>query len=466
MHSSMAVMGLRFGIVLLLNVAGTALLSRKIGPEIWGVFAFAQFLMSAAQELLGGGFSVFLIRRQQEPTVSVIGSMLTVQGSIGLAVLLILVPVSAFAEARLGMGAQFLLLASAVFAFTCALRALPVALLERKMQYTRVAAIEVLEPAVFFTTALLCVHSGMLLEGLAIAVLARTVLSVSCAYVLHPIPLRPRWDRTAVAEAFTFGRTIFGASFMNVALLAIPVTILPAVASVQAVGLAQMAFRLYTALLFPTAAVLRINMSAFSRLADQPEEMSNTMRKTVRMLTAAVVPVIIVFASTAPLWVPKVLGSAWTELSALLLITAPAYMLASVFWGVLSPALFVRGKGAVVFRYQVALLIVYGLLTAVFAARFGALGIAGAWAAAHVLLAPMIFRAFRLAEILDRTVVAQFVLAIVAGVSMYWLASEGLMGPSVLCLFAYLGAWIIINRTLLTSVGRNLWQWQLAGGIS
>jgi len=52
-----ATLAVRYGLVICINLAGTIMLSRHIGPSLWGVFAVAQLIYLSSQEVFGRGLA-------------------------------------------------------------------------------------------------------------------------------------------------------------------------------------------------------------------------------------------------------------------------------------------------------------------------------------------------------------------------------------------------------------------------
>ena len=63
----MAALFVRYGLALAIGLVGTIVLSRLVGPAIWGAFAIAQVVYLSSQEILGRGIATYLIKQQQSP---------------------------------------------------------------------------------------------------------------------------------------------------------------------------------------------------------------------------------------------------------------------------------------------------------------------------------------------------------------------------------------------------------------
>lgn len=387
----LVLLALRYGLVIVFNLAGTIVLSRLLGPTLWGVLAIAQVVALSAQEVLGRGFAAYLIKKDAPPTSSDIGNVFALQHLLGLIFLLAALGGSQPLARWYGHPELTALLpAAGVAAYACAWRSVPVALLERRLAYFKVAAIEVLESATFVAVAVLLVWTGHAIAGLTLAILLRGLLPTVLAYCLQPV--RPKWFfHCDTLVAVDFGLAVTASSIVNIAMLSIPALFLGRHEGMAAIGVAQMAFSLYANLLFVTAAVMRLGLSTYSRLSMYTDELHRSVNQHLEILSVVLVPAIAIFSGLSPLWVPWMFGTHWQLLPGLLLALAPGYFFASVFWGVLNPALLVSGKHRQVLLWLVGFTALYALLAYALTPRWGALGVAIAFSVIEIGLHPLLF---------------------------------------------------------------------------
>jgi O-antigen/teichoic acid export membrane protein len=156
-----------------------------------------------------------------------------------------------------------------------------------------------------------------------------------------------------------------------------------------------MAFALYGNFLFATAAVLRLGFSTYSRLVAFPGQLENSVNQHLEMLSVALVPAIVLFAGLGRIWTPLIFGAKWHGLSPLLLALAPGYLLASVFWGVLNPALLAAGRHRPLLLWLAGITLTYAALTGVLTPRYSAMGVAAAFSLSQMISLPPLFWIFR-----------------------------------------------------------------------
>ena len=454
---SLAALFLRYGLSLAVGFAGTVLLSRLVGPEIWGAFAIAQVVYMSSQEILGRGIATYLIKQQNPPSTADIGSTFFLQHLVGLVFLL-------GASFLAGPAARWysqtelapLLFAAAAASYLYAWRSLPIALLERDLDYARVAAIEVLDTTSFSLTAIAFAWSGHTISGLAIALLVRSILSTAAAYLLKGV--RPRFflSKQSIRDVMEFGGIVAASSLLNIVILALPALLGGWMVGIANIGPVQMTISLYSSLLFASAAVLRLSFSAYSRILEYPGELQRAVSHNLETTAAVMVPLVVLFAGLSPAWAPLIFGSKWSGLPVLILGYAPAYLLSSVFWGILSSALAVSGWHRHVFAFLAFFVAVYSALTVVATAKLGPLGVPLAASCTHILTYPFLIAIYRksLGTLRSRRAVEELLQAVVFLPPIWWSMHRwGWAAMPVTCL--YLTLWYLRHFRSLHSILRT-----------
>ena len=460
---SMAALFVRYGLALVISLAGIVLLSRLVGPEIWGAFAIAQVVYMSSQEILGRGIATYLIKQQNAPSTIDIGNTFFLQHLIGL-VFLLGSGLFAYPAARWYAHKELipLLFAAALASYLYAWRSVPVALMERELHYVRVAVVEILDATSFSATAIAFAWFGLPILGLTVALVARSLVSTIAAYLLKPVRPRILLPHDSISSVMDFGGFITASSLLNIVILSIPALLGGWVIGIAKVGQVQMAISLYSSLLFASAAILRLSFSAYSRIVEYPGELQRIVNNNLEAAALFMVPAIVLFAGLSPAWVPWVFGAKWSTLPVLLLAHAPAYLLASVFWGIMSSALVVSGKHRHMFVFLFCFLAVYATLTVLATARLGALGVPLAASTTHVLLYPFLFSMYRrsVGDVRFKKVAAELLRGALFTVLLWWSAqSWGWMAVLAACV--YVVFWYLGNsRSLVEFVqlARVLWS--------
>ena len=443
---------------IVLNLAGAVILSRVLGPGLWGVFAIAQVVYMGSREILGRGITPYLIKQAAAPSAKDIRSAFALQHLAALAFWLATL-IAARPAATWYRHAELtpLLLASGFASYSFALRAVPVALLERAFRYAEVGAIELTEAATFNGLAIAFACFGHAIAGLAIATMARGALPTALAFFWKPV--RPAlyfcW-RNSVAIA-GFGFFMGASSLVNVALLLVPALFVGKQAGTYALGLAQMAFALYGNFLFATASVLRLGFSTYSRLAEFSGELERNVNRHLQMLSVLMVPAIALFAGFSPYWVPAVFGTKWRNLPPLLVALAPGYLLASVFWGVLNPALLAVGRHRSLFLWLACITSTYAGLTWWLTPHLAAMGVAVAFSLSQLLLLPALLWIFsRTGSRLHPGKTFRELILGSAFLYPLWILVQRSVSTAMVLTAGFLGWWLVRNRECLRGMQATL----------
>src|SRR4029077_1924773 len=309
----------------------------------------------------------------------------------------------------------------------------------------RVAVVEILDATSFSVTAIAFAWFGRPILGLTVALIARSLVSTIAAYLLKPVRPRILLPHDSVSSGMDFGGFITASSLLNIAILSIPALLGGWVIGIAKVGQVQMAISLYSSLLFASAAILRLSFSAYSRIVEYPGELQRIVNNNLEAAALFMVPAIVLFAGLSPAWVPLIFGAKWSALPSLLLAHAPAYLLASVFWGIMSSALLVSGKHRHMFVFLVCFVAVYATLTVLASSRLGPFGVPLAASATHIVLYPFLFSVYRrsLGDVRFKKVAAELLRGAVFTALLWWCAQYwGWMAALIACVcvtFWYLG---------------------------
>lgn len=456
---SLAALFIRYGMALIIGLAGTVLLSRLVGPAVWGAFAIAQVVYLSSQEILGRGIATHLIRQQNIPSRAEIGNTFVLQHLVGI-IFLIGAGLLAGPMARWYSHPELslLLLAAALAAYLYAWRSLPVALLERELDYVRVALVEILDATSFCVVAIGFVWMGHPILGLSVALIARSFVSAIGAYLLKPFsPRLWLFHDSNFSRVMDFGSFVAASSLLNIVIVSIPPLLGGWIIGVANVGQVQMAISLYSSLLFASAAILRLSFSAYSRLLKYPGELQRVINGNLETAALALVPAVTLFAGLSPIWAPLLFGAKWPLLPVLVLAHAPAYLLAAVFWGIISSALVVSGKHRQVCLFLACFVMVYAALTILATAKLGAVGVPIAASATHVLLYPFLFSLYQrsLGKLRYGKLAAEIVIGAVFAAGM-WLCAQSQMWMAVPVAGLYVAIWYLRHSHFLNTFARSV----------
>lgn len=312
----------------LLTAGVTVVLARLLTPADYGMFALALAIQLAGQRLAELGMPAALIGQEAEPSAEQ-------QAAVGGAMLFTSLLVSgalfavAFALApALGVDSEALRVigvASVAMSFYAA-RAVPTALMERRLRFGRVALVEAADTLMFNAFALAGALAGLGAFSLAGAVPAGALASVATAWALQPFTRRPILRLDPLRPMLKFGVQITLVQGMNVAREVGFVAALTAVGGSASAGFYAMAKRLFSFPIALTGAVSRVSFPALSRSRGQRE--SRTASATVYSAIVVGLPLALVAGAVQPL-IGVVLGDTWLPTTDVVLAGSLGMMVAA-----------------------------------------------------------------------------------------------------------------------------------------
>jgi O-antigen/teichoic acid export membrane protein len=272
------------------------------------------------------------------------------------------------------------------------LRIVPQAVLQRRLDFRRLAAIEIAGVLTGVAVSVtLAATLGLDAEAYVLGMLAGGVISVALLMAATPVAL-PRWHRRELGEVLGFGAPAGVAGLSWVAVRNVDYAILGARLSPAQVGFYYRAFTLGAESEARISGIVaRVAFPVYSRAQD-PEHMRAVRARIIRLNATVVFPAMALFAALAPVLVPWMFGARWEPAvlpAQILAIAGLAVMINSGTGSLLLAA----GRPRVLALYNVCLLVGYAA-TVFFTAPLGLTGVCiavagfqvGALIAAHVLL--------------------------------------------------------------------------------
>jgi O-antigen/teichoic acid export membrane protein len=296
--------GVRF-----LGLFGMLVLARLLTPHDFGIVAVGATFMVFANFLADGGIGVSLIRRADPPERAELKALLAFQLALSTA-LAIVISAVLLPFGTVGQVTALMLVALPLMA----VRVPGVILLERQLNYRRLALVEIVESLCYYAWAIATVLVGWGLWGLASAWVVRALVGSSFLLGFFP-PARmapsPSWARVRALLGFGFRYQTVGVANMlreqgvNAAVAVI--------AGVSALGVWSVAHRILQIPLLLLNSLWRVSFPGMSRLVAARENVGETIERVVAI--AAVVSGLILapLVAATPAWVPALLGSQWDD---------------------------------------------------------------------------------------------------------------------------------------------------------
>lgn len=306
-------LGLRQAFSQALNLTGYALLARMLGPVEIGVLGIVLFLLAFLGSCGGAGLQASLIRLPDEPTPEDYRAVFTLQqvilGTIALAAF-VAAPWLAALYGRPPEEAWLFRLVAVTLAVT-SFQAIPGAMLERRLDFGKVAFVEVSQALVYNVVVVALVFAGLGTLSFGLALLARATTGALLASLASPWTARPLFDWPRAREFLRVGAPLQVTVLVGQLKDSITPIFIGLAAGAAAVGYVQWAQTLAVGPLWASMVLSRVYLPAFSRVQREPAMLARFVTEAVRATHALVAPcAVLVLALIEPITL-LVFGPQW-----------------------------------------------------------------------------------------------------------------------------------------------------------
>lgn len=300
------------GVRFFMQFAAQIALARLLTPEQFGIVAMVAPLIGLVQLFAELGLAQAVIQRPTLTHRELSGLFwINVAVSLGLAVLMLVASplVAAFYNEPKTMAVTACLAIPLVLG---GLTAQQMALMNRRLQFTALAAIDVGSTAASAVVGILCAWNGLGYWSLVAMQIANNAVNLAAAWLTSGWrPGRPRFD-AAVAPLLRFGGNVTGYNLVNYFSFNLDNVLIGWASGVAALGLYNRAFRLLLpSIMQLTTPFTRITVPLLSRLQTEPDRYRSTFRQVLRALLLVTLPGLvwgIVFANEV---IVTLLGERW-----------------------------------------------------------------------------------------------------------------------------------------------------------
>jgi O-antigen/teichoic acid export membrane protein len=322
---------------------GAVALAHLVPPAAYGSFAIALVIPEIALSLVNEGLGTPLVQRQILTRRHIEGTM-----ALGLAGGIVLTALTFFlapliATPLFGQGTTELFqLYSPVFVIA-GLMIVPLAMLQRRLEFNRIGLSEVASAAVTTAVAVGLAVAGFDAEAYVLGSLAGIAAWALVLLIFARMMPLPRWRRTEMREIISTGAPAAGAGLAGIGSRNADYAILGAQLSAAQVGFYYRAFTIgveYERKL--SGIVTRIAFPVYSRTKDV-DHLRAIRRRIVRLNATLVFPLLAFFIVVAPVLVPWLFGARWEPAVVLAQILAVAGM-AGTMKNTIDPLILATGR--------------------------------------------------------------------------------------------------------------------------
>ena len=365
---------MRQSVGMLVSAAGLLLVVKIIGPKEYGIFAATNALHLFLQSTAAFGADVFLLRTTTDVEANdfdVAATLLLIFGviSAGLAILCLpllalWVPIDGFST----IGAvQFAIIPIIL------LGAVPRILLERELNYKRIAEIEVISIVVFQFVALAGAWLGQGAWALAWAFVTQQLLASVLFFRTAGYQYRPKWNWNRVKAILAFGASYSTANWIGQAKILVNPLIVARFGGAEAVAFVALSMRAATLFSLITRTTGRLSLATMPRFRQDGERMSRAVTEGMHAHILLIGPMLVVAGVALPTLLPRVYDATWLPVLDIFPFIAVATLVQSGFSMHMSALITAGRNGAVGWCNTLHLVLIAGA-TVVLVPRLGAIG--------------------------------------------------------------------------------------------
>jgi O-antigen/teichoic acid export membrane protein len=365
---------IRRTISIALNVLGALLITRIVGPEVYGLYNAAYGIFTFLLPVALMGMNVYLIRETNIPTETIDAIfwwILFFSFFIAIALLPLFMIV-----AKHWIGEDKFFFSIAIFLACIPLTAssyVPTAIMERKFEYKKVASIELISQIVYYVCTIPLALRGCGIYALLIGFLISQIVLFAVSFVSSRYI--PRWRilkirNSQLTEALKYGASQAVSGWVhNLRQLAPSLILLPFLGSAAA-GYWALANRLLNIISFTKATLERVSVPVFSKVKYDRLKFS---KATSLILLGQIISlgfILSLFSVCIPTLLPLLIGYKWNTNIILVVyaILSMRVLLASVI-SILSIAIQIKGKNLLVTKValmQTVLFFMAGYIVSVY----------------------------------------------------------------------------------------------------
>ncbi|MET0592095.1 MAG: oligosaccharide flippase family protein [Polyangiaceae bacterium] len=386
----------RWGVVILAGrtvlvqltvLGGQVALARLLDPRDFGVYAIVQFALSFFVLFGDAGLGGGLIQQKTEPSERELSSVFWFQVLMALAVIAVVFTVAGLAPLvwkELPEVGPWLLRALSLQLMLTALRVVPCILMERELQFGKLATLDLALSATFYIAAVGLAWRGWGVWSLILAVVAQGGVGLIVAYILRPFRPMAALDRQFLRGVLRFGvpfQLNYAVGFINGA-----VTPLYAGAKLGAHSLGLLGWAQNTAY-FPLKLVEIVGRVAFplySRLQNDKRLLGESFGRSVQLCASFTAFFVALFLGMGEKVITIVFSEKWMP------ALVPLYIYScAIAVGFLTPLVVAvlesTGRPRLALRLSLCWTALNWVIVPIVGARWGTVGFALAYCA-HVVL--------------------------------------------------------------------------------
>ncbi len=362
------------GIAFLGNVA----LARILAPQMFGIYAIVVFVVQFFSVFSDVGIGAALIQKKEELTDEETSTLFWLQQILALAVVIatfVSSPLVIRIYPSLPASAIWLVRGMAVTFLFTSFKTVPTILMERSLDFGKIAIVDIAEVAVFQVAAISLAIAGFGVWSFIVAALLRGLSGVLLVYALYPWRPSLICHFDAAKELIRFGIPYQGSAILSFLKDAVTPLFVGAYVGAAGVGYVNWAREFAFTPLVLSQSFGKVAFPAFSRLQHERALLKEAIERSIRMITLVMFPITVILMALAPGIIKIVFTDKWMPA----INAYYSYCTSPFIIGIVLPlysGILALGKSGILMKMAILLLFLEWGLGVPFVLAFGFNGIA------------------------------------------------------------------------------------------
>ena len=437
----------------------TFLLTIFLDPGEYGTFFLVSAIINFFVYFSDIGLAAALIQKKESLTKDELYTTFTVQQILVTFLILVIFTIIPFLKNFYGFSddATYLIFALMISLFLSSLKTIPSVILERKLDFNRLVIPQIVETLLFYIVAVYLAWKGFGIQSFTIAVLVRGVSGFILMYFLQPWMPGLALSKNSLKKLLTFGLPYQANTFLAVFKDDGIIAFLGSILGSSGIGYLAWAQKWASApLRFFMDQVIKVTFPAYSRLQNEPAELSRIANRSIFFICLLVFPSLlglILIAPTLTEVIPKY--EKWQPaLFALYIIS-----INTIFAAVTTPLtnlLNAIGKIKITFRLMIMWTVLTWILVPILSMQFGLNGAATGYAIVGLSSLIAIYISSKFIKVNFRDSCAKPAIAtIIMGLSIY--AGQYYLPSSTSSIFIFILLGVLVyTGSIIMIVGRTI----------
>jgi O-antigen/teichoic acid export membrane protein len=367
-------LAMRQGIGMVVSLGGTLTITRLIGPQNYGLYATIFGIFWYVQTISQLGIEVYLVREEEQDASHSLHQAFT---------LLLLLGIGGFSLSIIGLPflgvwlkiPTFFDIAKVMFLGLplVLITQVPAAILERALDYRRVAFIELSNQITFFLVSIILAVQGY---GVWAPLIGWWVQQIQCGILSFWITkYRPQfyWNRPLVRSMLGYSMGFSTSIWIWYARSLVNPLLVGHIAGAEAVAFVAIAIRLVEALSFVKTATWRLSIAVFAKFQKDSDKLLRAVTEGMGLQVLALGPLLVLFVWISPWFIRIMFGDRWLPVIDLLPFISLSYLTNALF-NMHSSALYVLQKNREITVFHSIHILIFLGANLVLLPRFGIIG--------------------------------------------------------------------------------------------